>query len=507
MANFMLKHLKAVLHTLKGLFWVLIFGFPSLKSQNFAYASMSCFNIPDQQAFIETYLTIVGNLLSSKEMNGTYQSSIKVSLSITGDTGLVLKKEYNVLSPVYSNSLQAPSFIDVQRYPLRNGNYTLHLKLYDNNNPFKKPFEFRKSFGINYLENTIQPSGIELLERYQKTTAQNSLSKSGFEMIPYTVTYYPESQNQLLFYFETYNSDTVLGKDKSLVYTYYLQNAYNSAKLNEYGSFKKQKTARVNPLLGKLDISNLPTGLYYLVIELKDENNILHVSEKLQFQRMNAKPEEQAGSPAIEKNTFIEFFENRNNPDTLKMFVECLWPIADGLDKERIINTAVKKDPVLMKNFVTDFWQRRAADSANPYKMWSVYYKSVQETMILFRCGKQPGFSSDRGRVYLQYGKPSQRTVENYEPNTFPYEIWQYYRTTDASTGRFYSNRKFVFVNRALGDDCHQLIHSDMPGEINNPRWQFDITRRNNEGKADLENQTPSGTQYNQFNEIYSNPR
>ncbi|MCU0360921.1 MAG: hypothetical protein MUF75_09425, partial [Bacteroidia bacterium] len=101
----------------------------------------------------------------------------------------------------------------------------------------------------------------------------------------------------------------------------------------------------------------------------------------------------------------------------------------------------------------------------------------------------------------------NQRTIENYEPNTFPYEIWQYYRTTDASTGRYYSNRKFVFVNRALGDDCHQLIHSDMPGEFNNPRWQFDITRRNNEGKADLENQTPNGTQFNQFNEIYSNPR
>ena len=468
---------------------------------------MACFNIPDQQAFIESYLTIVGNLLSSKEVNGAYQSSVKVSLSITGDSGIVLKKEYNVLSPVYSNSLQAPSFIDVQRYPLKNGNYTLYIKLDDNNNPFKKPFEFRRSFGINYLANTLQPSSIELLERFQKTQTQNNLSKSGLEMIPYTVNYYPESQSQLLFYFETYNSDTVLGKDKSLVYTYYLQNANNSAKMNEYGSFKKQRTAKVNPLLGKLDISKLPTGLYYLVIELRDENNVLHVSEKLQFQRMNATPTLVDSRPTIEKNSFIEFFENRNNPDSLKMFVECLWPIADGLDKERIINTAVKKDPILMKNFVTDFWQRRAADTANPYKMWAVYYKSVQEAMILFRCGKQPGYSGDRGRVYLQYGKPSQRTIENYEPNTFPYEIWQYYRTTDASTGRYYSNRKFVFVNRALGDDCHQLIHSDMPGEINNPRWQFDITRRNNEGKADLENQTPSGTQYNQFNEIYSNPR
>jgi GWxTD domain-containing protein len=499
--------LKTVTHTLIGLFWLLFFDFSVLKSQNFAYGSMTCFNIPDQQAFIESYLTIVGNLLSSKEVNGAYQSSVKVSVNIKGDSGFVLNKEYNVLSPVYSNSLQAPSFIDVQRYPLKNGNYTVFIKIDDNNNPFKKPFEFRKKFSINYQAYQLQNSGIELLERFQKTDIQNNLSKSGYEMIPYTVNYYPESQTQLLFYFETYHSDTILGKNKSLVYTYYLQNAQNSAKLNEYGSFKKQKTAKVNPLLGKLDITKLPTGSYYLVIELRDENNILHISEKLQFQRMNTIQTESKPNPLVEKNTFIEFFENRNNPDSLKMFVECLWPIADGLDKERIINTAVKKDPVLMKNFVTDFWQRRASDSANPYKMWSKYYTSVMEAMVLFRCGKQPGYSGDRGRVYLQYGKPNQRTIENYEPNTFPYEIWQYYRTTDASTGRYYSNRKFVFVNRALGDDCHQLIHSDMPGEFNNPRWQFDITRRNNEGKADLENQTPNGTQFNQFNEIYSNPR
>jgi len=124
-----------------------------------------------------------------------------------------------------------------------------------------------------------------------------------------------------------------------------------------------------------------------------------------------------------------------------------------------------------------------------------------------FKCGKQQGYYTDRGRVYLQYGPPSQRAMQPNEQNTFPYEIWQYYRTTDASNGQFFSNRKFVFVNKMIGDDCYMLVHSDMRGEIYNPRWQFELTRRNNNGIADPDNNTPAGTETNQFNEIYSNPR
>ena len=160
-----------------------------------------------------------------------------------------------------------------------------------------------------------------------------------------------------------------------------------------------------------------------------------------------------------------------------------------------------------MKNYAIDFWQRRAADTANPLKLWAEYYKSVQEVMVLFKCGKQKGYYSERGRVYLQYGKPSQRSIQNAEENTFPYEIWQYYTLNDKATNHNFTNRKFVFVNRNIGDDCHILIHSDMRGELNNDRWQFEVTRRNNNGIANPDNTKPVGTENNYFNEIYNNPR
>ena len=93
------------------------------------------------------------------------------------------------------------------------------------------------------------------------------------------------------------------------------------------------------------------------------------------------------------------------------------------------------------------------------------------------------------------------------EENTFPYEIWQYYRLNDRSNNQFFSNRKFVFVSKMLGDDCYNLIHSNMRGEIYNERWQFEVTRRNNNGLANPDNTVPVGTENNSFNEIYNNPR
>ena len=482
------------------------------RAQINSYLSAGSFNTPQNQAFIETSLTLVGNSLASKEINGGFQNAANVSVKIYSSTDTLLTKRYNVIGPAFTNSLNAPSFIDIQRYPLQNGFYTIQVIVTDNYHDLKKSVVHYQKIKVKFNSDQLCTSSIQIVESYSKSQKQSALSKSGLDLVPYTVNYFPESINHLIFYVETYHADTVLGKDQSFVYSYYIENSQNLKKLENFGGFKKEKSKNVNPLLAKIDISQLETGNYNLVVELKDQNNLMQQQTKYYFQRLNTareikKTEFASIEKQLELKTIDEFFGACNNADTLKMFVECLWPIANGIDKERIINQSLKKDVDLMKKFAIDFWQRRAGDTANPVKLWGSYYKSVQEVMALFRCGKQKGYNSDRGRVYLQYGKPNQRSIQNYEANAFPYEIWQYYRTADESTGKFYSNKKFVFVNRAMGDDCHILIHSDMPGEFNNPRWQYELNRRNNDGKANLENETPAGSEFNQFNEIYSNPR
>jgi GWxTD domain-containing protein len=485
----------------------------SLVSNATVYGQLNCyynsclFNTPQNQPFIEMYIAFNGQSLKAKENLGAYQNSVLVALKIIKDSSIIVANKYALTSPVFSNSLAAPAFIDVQRYPLPNGTYLLELTLADNYNNLNKPVVIKETVQIQFQPNKIESSSIQIVENYKKVTTSSKFSKSGFELTPYTVNYFPESINSLNFYFETYATDTVLGKSKPFVYSYYLESENSLSRLNNYGAFSKQMSAKVNPLLAKIDISKLGTGNYNLVIEVKDETNTIRHQKKYFFQRLNKMVDIVALSDYDAKKTVNNYFGNCNNLDTLKMFVECLWPIADGVDKERIINQSLTKNADLMKNFIVDFWTRRAADTANPLNLWATYYRSVQEVMVLFKCGKQKGYYTDRGRVYLQYGKPNQRAQQTNEPNTFPYEIWQYYRATDATNGQFFSNRKFVFVNQALGDDCYKLIHSNMRGEINNSQWQFEVTRRNTNGISNPDNTIPSGTETNQFNEIYNNPR
>lgn len=472
-----------------------------------AYFAWGSFNTPQNQPYIETYLTIVGSSLHLKKTTLPYQNSVNILFTLRKDSTIVKANRYNLLSPLFYDTLNIPTFIDNQRYYLPNGEYTLEFVINDNNSASTKPLTIKETIKVEFSANELQFSSVQLLESYKKSEKTNALSKSGYDLVPYTVNYYPESTKYLDFYTECYNANKTLGENKGFVFSYFIETAESKFKLNSYGSFNKQKAAAVNPLLAKIDIGNLGTGNYNLVLEVRDENNVLKLQKKQYFQRLNRNMEITNLQALSEKQTVAQYFGRCNSTDTLKMFVECLWPIANGIDKERVINQSLKKDNELMKKFVIDFWERRAADTANPLKMWAQYYKSVQQVMVLFKCGKQKGYYTDRGRVYLQYGPPSQRSQQTNEANTFPYEIWQYYRTTDATNGQFFSNRKFVFVNKMIGDDCYDLIHSDMRGENNNPRWQFEIARRNNNGKANPENVTPSGTEFNQFNEIFSNPR
>jgi GWxTD domain-containing protein len=472
-----------------------------------AYFHMGSFNVPQKQAFAETYLTLVGQSLAKKKINGQFQNSVNIKMVILQDSNIVKAYKYNLNGPLFSDTMKTPSFIDNQRYPLSNGNYLIQMEIKDNFNPKQKVLEIRHRFSIEFNQHSLQASSIQVLESYKKSSPGSSISKSGYDLIPYNINYFPETQNELSFYFEIYNSDSVLGRNKPFIFYYYIENSENLSRFNSFGSFKKQTTASVNVLLGKLDISKLGTGNYNLVIEVKDDQNKLQHQSKYYFQRLNRALDLASLTKADETRTVQEYFGSCNNADTLKMFVECLWPIANAVDKERLINQSVKKDPEMMKKYIIDFWQRRAADTANPLKMWGSYYKSVQEVMVLFKCGKQPGYYTERGRVYLQYGPPNQRSQQNADLNTFPYEIWQYYRLNDMSNGQFFSNRKFVFVNKNIADDCHTLVHSNMRGELNNDRWQYELTRRNNNGFSDPNITRPPGTENNQFDEIFNNPR
>lgn len=158
---------------------------------------------------------------------------------------------------------------------------------------------------------------------------------------------------------------------------------------------------------------------------------------------------------------FAGAFTNR---DSLVDHIASLRPIADHLEGKIIEDRYKDKDMDLMKRFFYTFWSNRSAD---PERAWQAYRQEVIKVNKLFGCRVLKGYETDRGRVYLKYGPPNTMMDRFNEMGTLPYTIWHYYRA-----GKF-TNRRFVFWQPDLANNCLPLLHSEVPGELNNPQWNY----------------------------------
>ncbi len=483
-----------------------IFACGSLLSNVTAYFNYAVFSTPSSRPFLETYLTVSGNTVKYLPVAGGYQASVNISWKILKGTEVIKASAYNLMSPVAADSLHMPSFIDNQRFSLENGEYTLELVITDNAFPDKK-MNHAEKLNISFKrEKRIYNSDIEILDSYSKSTASSTLSKNGYDLIPYSINYFPKKQNTIKFYMEAYNTDTVLGKNSKFVYSYYIENNENLLKQHGLSGFQKQSSRPANALLGQLDISKLPSGNYNLVIEIRDSLNKVQSQKKWFFQRQSDAKENLDETITVNVRTIEDFFNLYQSKDSLKQFIECLWPRSTTKEREWQQTQIKNKDVSMMRSYMVDYWKTESGDSLDPLKNWITYYKSVLEANALLKCGKQKGYYTDRGRVYLQYGKPDQRTQVNSDPNAYPYEIWQYYRIYDKATGRFFTNKKFVFANFNIADDCYKLIHSDVKGELYDEKWQYRLVSRT-QMNTDIDNDKPVKTYGNNFDDLYNNPR
>ncbi len=461
---------------------LLTISYISANSRLTAYLTYSTFNVPGKTPYIETYLSVIGNSVKFvKNVSDKYQGVIAISISFTQNGEIKNGQKYTLNSPETADtSLGFPNFIDQQRYTLTNGSYIMEVSIADKNNLSDKPFTTKVPITISYSDDRIIISDVELLESYTKSVTPNILTKSGYDLVPYVSTFYPENANKLKFYTEIYNAKKIIGEEQKLVLSYFIESYEKRVKMGDYSAFSKQTSNDVNILLSEFDITKLPSGNYNLVVEVRDKENKIQAEQKLFFQRKNAKgllSYEDLKSVNV-KNTFVTSY---TNIDTLLDYIRCIRPISNFSEIQYGENQLKERNLEIMQQFFYNFWKSR--NEKEPQLAWLEYYKEVMKVNKEFGTYGLKGYDTDRGRVYLQYGSPDQRTKMDREPSAYPYEIWEYYRLYDKSLAVTYpenkqSNKKFVFYNPDLVTNKYILIHSTAQGEINNTRWELLLHKR-----------------------------
>jgi GWxTD domain-containing protein len=435
------------------------------------YLMMSEFVTSEKGNYVETYLNVSSKSINyAKNERGKLQASINVNILFLRNDSIFGFGKYNLLSPEYDDTLSPkPNFLDVQRFLLKKGDYTMELSITDNNN-IAKPFSYTQIINVGLNIDIPTVSSIELVDSYKKADTTSLVSKNGFDIVPYVSSFYPETISEITFYTELYGINRDIPTGETFIINTYLEAYENGVKMQDYFRFNRSKSDKIIPILGSLNIKMLPSGNYNLVVEARDKDNKLVADQKVFIQRSN--PHIEANLNELNalnvQNSFVEKF----SADTLNEYIKYLRPISTRIEVEYGMNVIGAKELLNKQQFFLSFWQKRNA--LNPEEEWKNYYVMVKEVNRLFKTQTRKGYATDRGRVYLQYGKPDSRLAFDREPTLYPYELWQYYKLSNRT------NRRFVFLNTDLVSNNYTLIHSDAIGEVRDDRWQTRLNKRSN---------------------------
>ena len=287
--------------------------------------------------------------------------------------------------------------------------------------------------------------------------------KNTFEVIPIPSATFGENQPVLFYYTELYNlansnSEGLLQLSKK-VFNSRGQIVNSDSKL-----ISRSLDSRVE--INTVMTYKLPTDTYTLVLSLIDSAANYGISSSKKFFVYN---------PLVE---YVDTFKTQGSNIVLGMFgVMSEEELDDFFAKSRYIASVpeIDKYEVLISEnakriFLTNFWKARDEDPSDDMNQYlKDYMRRIKESNIKYKALLKEGWQSDRGRVYLIYGQPSEIDRYPNQTETRPYEIW-YYNDIE---GRV----QFIFGD-VTGFSDYQLLHSTKRGELRDDRWQRRIVVR-----------------------------
>jgi GWxTD domain-containing protein len=291
-------------------------------------------------------------------------------------------------------------------------------------------------------------------------------------VIPNPGGVYGQGAPVIYYYFEAYNlmENIPGGKYKTLFQVKDSNGRIVPGLGSSYRTKRKVYDSSVE--MGMINIAELPSGKYTLVYGITDSSeNVMSSNEKKFF----------VYNPDVSLADFTQMTEQSMIAEGNYGPLEVLSEKELDDEFERMTYIVRNEDRKFYKSltnadakrkFIFTVWQSPRIPDA---KITGLVYREsylarVRKADMSFKSVFRPGWKSDRGRVFILYGPPS--NVERFPSSrtTLPYQIWNY----DYLRGQ--SGVLFIFIDRA-GFSKYELIHSTLRGELQEPNWQRLITR------------------------------
>ncbi|MBO4282667.1 MAG: GWxTD domain-containing protein [Bacteroidales bacterium] len=427
-------------------------------------ADLNClvFHLPDDTSYIELQYLIYGEgLRYLPSEKGGYQGRVRADITLTSiaKKPFVVNRRFFYMTGIYPDSVAGQdkqNNYNLSRIPLPAGRYTLHLCLRDDNDSTATPLCYDTQIDLRFQRDLVSASSLQLIGAYATGGNHSVFTKNGLRLIPYFSSYFPSQVDTLTYMWEIYNTDKVFarndvgwvesyiapaGADKAYLLHAPLKNTYTFSPTPRYIHFQS------------FPIDSLPSGNYYLHNKVFAPDGKLLLNDSFFFQRNNP------------VRSFFRTPDERIDIDTLKQFIDYLFPIAKGDEVEFIRHAKKDTSYQQLTEFFRAFWLRRNLD--DPWDAWFRYYGDVKRVNSKYTTLRFQGYKTDRGYYYLKYGPPNDIEYHPIEEGLNPYEIWRYY-ILDNQTDVY-----FIFGDLDLSTKNYTMICSNKKDEVYDPRWKF----------------------------------
>ncbi|MFC2103208.1 GWxTD domain-containing protein [Bacteroidota bacterium] len=382
---------------------------------------------------------------------------ITIADSISGE--IVVDRKWYVTQAVSEGQNLNQNLVGVIGFILNRGIYNCEIRGVDAINGEKariinellevNPFSsVELSLGDIQLASNIIPGSENTSSVFYKNT---------FEVMPIPTCTFGENQPVLFYYSELYNIPS--------------EPTGNNLRIDEHvfnsrGQIVSQKskfisrTLRSRVEVGRVLTFKLPTDTYTLVLSLVDSAASYGVSSAKKFFVYNPSVEYVDTFKTTGTNIVVGMFGVMSDEELDDFFSKSKYIAKDSeLEMYEGLTTENAK-----REFLTNFWKARDEDPSDDLNYYlRDYIRRIEESTQSFEALGKDGWKTDRGRIYVVYGPPSEINRYPNEAETRPYEIWNYHNIEGGV--------EFIFGD-ITGFSNYRLLHSNKRGEMNDPNWQ-----------------------------------
>ena len=430
-----------------------------------------------------------------KDEQGKYYVDLLCLIRLSTDTSIVKEEIFNIKTPPKATAQEAFDQIiaDQYSYPVATGNYEIEMVLYEQE--YKNElYQYTQSITVANSKSAQHfLSDLIILDTFFASNANTIYNQNGMLNLPLTSNYIDEKKNFIHYNFQVCSPTQKLTKAKPVKISSFISFKPFSTPLPHYQFFDSISPSHspITSIHHSFDCSEIKSGNYYLNVVCTNELDSVLDKKTVFFQRYTTKiiTTNKANSDTVKQNIdtnsnshvldLSNTFVGKYTPSQVRAILKMLLLICEPTEGASINGFLKKPDELYSKYFIYNFWEKR--DKVNPAKAWKAYTERIMEVNKLFKGSGLSGYETDRGRIYIQYGKPNDRIIVNNESGALPYEIWQYYSTEkQGQEGVFL----FYKPGRSLGD--YQLLHSTVVGERRNNNWRALLYNNSITGSGNL---------------------